>query len=128
MTLHSRPPAGLDGVVAAATALSHVDGAEGRLIIAGAQVDDLAGQLSFEGLTARLWSLASGSPIGEATVRHSLGVARARTFERLPAILAAAEGLPVVAGVRAGVAALGPVGGLPDEAVLVGAMPVIAAA
>jgi citrate synthase len=128
MTIHSRTPAGLDGVVAAATALSHVDGDQGELIIAGARVGDLAGRVAFEDLTARLWSLAGGEAIGETEARHRLGVARARTFERLPAILSAAEGLPVAAGFRAGVAALGPVTGLPDEAALVGAMPVIAAA
>ncbi len=128
MTIHSRPSAGLDGVVAATTALSHVDGGQGQLIIAGAHVGDLAGRVAFEELTARLWSLANGSPIGESEVRHSLGVARARTFERLPAILSAAEGLPIAAGFRAGVAALGPIDRLPDEAALVGAMPVIAAA
>jgi citrate synthase len=128
MTIHSRTPVGLDGVVAAATALSHVDGDHGELVIAGARVGDLAGRVAFEDLTARLWSLARGENIGETEVRQRLGVARARTFERLPAILSAAEGLPIVAAFRAGVAALGPVMGLPDETVLVGAMPVIAAA
>ncbi|MFN3548714.1 MAG: citrate synthase/methylcitrate synthase [Mesorhizobium sp.] len=128
MTLHTRTPAGLDGVVAAATALSRVDGDRGELIIAGARVGDLAGRVPFEQLTARLWSLASGRNTGEREIHDMLGVARARSFERLPAILSAAEGLPVTAGFRAGVAALGPVAGLPDEAVLVGAMPVIAAA
>src|SRR5437773_2613918 len=39
---------GLDGVVAAATRLSHVDGEAGRLTIAGYAVEDLAPRASFE--------------------------------------------------------------------------------
>src|SRR5580765_473166 len=39
---------GLEGVVAAATRLSHVDGEAGRLIIAGYAVEDLAPSASFE--------------------------------------------------------------------------------
>src|SRR5258706_16215915 len=39
---------GLDGVVAASTRLSHVDGEAGQLILAGYAVEDLAPQASFE--------------------------------------------------------------------------------
>src|SRR6188474_3277550 len=39
---------GLDGVVAASTRLSHVDGEAGRLILAGYAVEDLAPSASFE--------------------------------------------------------------------------------
>jgi citrate synthase len=39
---------GLEGVVAAVTRLSHVDGEAGRLILAGYAVEDLAPQASFE--------------------------------------------------------------------------------
>lgn len=39
---------GLDGVVAAETRLSHVDGEAGELILSGYRVDDLAPQASFE--------------------------------------------------------------------------------
>ncbi len=128
MTLHSRTPIGLDGVVAAATALSHVNGERGELVIAGRRLGDLAPYFAFEEVTARLWSLAGNAPVDPERVKADLGAARASAFSRLPRILAAAEGLSVVAGFRAGVAALGPVEDLPDEAVIVGAMPVIAAA
>jgi hypothetical protein len=47
---------GLDGVPAAETVLSHVDGERGELIIAGEHIADLAGKSSFEGVTARLAS------------------------------------------------------------------------
>ena len=39
---------GLDGVVAAQTRLSHVDGQNGVLIIAGYSVEDLAARATFE--------------------------------------------------------------------------------
>jgi citrate synthase len=128
MTLHTRTPAGLDGVVAAATALSHIDGERGELIIAGERVDDLAGQVSFEALTARLWSLASGRAVEEAETRAMLGAARAAAFRLAPAALAATRDLPVTAAFRTAVSALRPVEGLTDAAVLSGGLPVLAAA
>jgi citrate synthase len=127
MTIHNNP-VGLDGVVAAATALSHVDGDKGELIIAGSRVDDLAAVASFEALTARVWSLAGDRQIDEAEVRALLGKSRLAAFRRLPSILPAAAGMSIVAGFRAAVAALRPEDELPHEAVLVGAMPVVAAA
>ena len=42
------PIAGLEGVVAATTMLSHVDGQKGVLILYGRHIEDLAGKLSFE--------------------------------------------------------------------------------
>src|SRR5437667_8334598 len=41
-------PQGLEGIVAAATRLSHVDGEAGQLTLAGYAVEDLAPQASFE--------------------------------------------------------------------------------
>src|ERR1700744_316127 len=128
MTVQSKSPIGLDGVAAAETALSHVDGEKGELIIAGERVANLAAANSFEGLTARLWSLATTTPISEAEVRAALGEARVRAFKRLPALLAATEGLSVVDGFRAATAALHSEHGLIDDATIVGALPVIAAA
>jgi citrate synthase len=46
---------GLDGVVAATTQLSHVDGERGELVIAGYPVDELAGHATFEETTWLLW-------------------------------------------------------------------------
>ena len=39
---------GLEGVVAASTRLSHVDGEGGHLVLAGYAVEDLAPQATFE--------------------------------------------------------------------------------
>ena len=119
---------GLDGVPAAETVLSHVDGERGELIIAGEHVKDLAGQSSFEGVTARLWNAATGKTLSEADLRASLGAARERAFARLPDLLPATRGLSIVDGFRAAVAGLRAESGLEHEATIVGAFPVIAGA
>src|SRR4051812_15517054 len=124
----SKTPIGLDGIPAAETVLSHVDGERGELIIAGERVGDLARKTGFEGVTARLWSGGTGQPIGEATVRAALGAARERAFARLPDLLGTASGVSIVDGFRAAVAGLRAESGLPHEATIVGAFPVIAAA
>lgn len=46
---------GLEGVVAAQTAISCIDGANGRLFYRGIDIDDLAAHSSFEETTALLW-------------------------------------------------------------------------
>src|SRR5262245_57836550 len=129
MNMHlSKSQIGLDGVPAAETALSHVDGERGELIIAGAHVADLADTSSFEGVTARLWNAATGRTLGEAEVRKSLGAARERAFARLPDLLPATQGLSIVDGFRAAIAGLRAENGLDHEATIVGAFPVIAGA
>ena len=116
-------PIGLDGVPAAETALSLVDGAAGRLIIAGQPVDALAGRTTFEELVARLWTLASG----EACASVDLGPARVAAFARIDAILRAAEGLAPIDAMRIGLAAVREDSTAPALA-CVAAAPVIAAA
>ncbi|WP_442582754.1 citrate synthase/methylcitrate synthase [Mesorhizobium sp. ASY16-5R] len=128
MTIHQTSTAGLDGVSAAVTMLSHVDGEAGELIIAGSRVDDLAATTSFEGVVARLWSAAGAATLDEAEVRVKLAEARLHAFRRLAAILPATDGLSIVDGFRAAVAAIGPQDGIAPEAMSVGAMPVLAAA
>ena len=119
---------GLDGVPAAETMLSHVDGERGELIIAGEHVAQIAGISSFEGVTARLWNSASGHSLSEANVRAQLGVARERAFARLSDLLPATHGMSIVDGFRAAVAGLRGENGLEHEATIVGAFPVIAGA
>jgi citrate synthase len=46
---------GLEGVVAASTALSHVFGEEGRLVYRGYDIHELAGKASFEEVAHLLW-------------------------------------------------------------------------
>src|SRR4029079_15092968 len=118
----------LDGVPAAETVLSHVDGERGELIIAGDFVGSLAGKASFASVTARLWRGDTGHPTDEAHVRASLGAARERAFARLPDLLPATRGMSVVDGFRAAVAGLRAENGLEAEETSVGAFPVIAGA
>jgi citrate synthase len=124
----AKTPIGLDGIAAAETVLSHVDGERGELIIAGERVGDLVRQTGFEGVTARLWSGGTGQPIGEASVRAALGAARERAFARLPDLLGSTRGLSIVDGFRAAIAGLRAESGLPHEATIVGAFAVIAGA
>jgi citrate synthase len=49
-------PDGLEGVVAATTALSHVFGEEGRLVYRGYDIHELAGKVSFEEVAFLLWN------------------------------------------------------------------------
>src|SRR3984893_2247496 len=119
----SKSPIGLDGVPAAETVLSHVDGERGDLIIAGERVADLVRKTGFEGVTARLWSAGTGEPTPEATVRAALGAARERAFARLPNLLGITRGLSIVDGFRAAIAGLRSESGLPHEATIVGAFP-----
>ena len=72
MTIQTRTPIGLDGVAAAETVLSHVDGEKGELIIAGDHVGRLARSTGFEGVTARLWSAGSGVPNDAGVVQQLL--------------------------------------------------------
>ena len=130
----SKTPIGLDGIPAAETVLSHVDGERGELIIAGERVGDLARKTGFEGVTARLWSGGTGQPVGEAAVRAALGrgprtrlrpaagsarhharpidrrrfraAGRERAFARLPDLLGITRGLSIVDGFRAAIAGL----------------------
>src|ERR1700738_2352297 len=124
----SKSPIGLDGMPAAETVLSHVDGERGELIIAGERVGDLVRKTGFEGVTARLGSGGPGEPVGEATVRAALGAARERAFARLPDLMGITRGLSIVDGFRAAIAGLRAEPGLPHEATMVGAFPVIAGA
>src|SRR5450432_2482848 len=124
----SKSPIGLDGIPAAETVLSHVDGERGELIIAGERVGDLVGKTSFEGVTARLWSGGTGQPVGEAEVRATLGAARERAYARLADLLGITRGLSIVDGFRAAIAGLRVENGLSHEAAIVGAFPVIAGA
>jgi citrate synthase len=49
-------PRGLDGVVAVRTRLSHVDGENGALVIAGYDLEQLAGRVTFEAAAHLLWT------------------------------------------------------------------------
>ena len=75
---------GLEGVVAAETILSEVDGKAGRLILRGFELDELAGQVNFEAVTHLLWS--GFFPDIPADLQPHLGAARALVFGEISAL------------------------------------------
>jgi len=122
---------GLEGVIAAETRLSDVDGARGQLIIAGHDVEDLAGRASFEDVALALWRAAelAGAPADAAALSAALGEARVAAAARLSVVgdaLAAADGMDAL---RAAVAHVPVTGELVADAIAAtGAMAVYAAA
>ncbi|MCB9433882.1 MAG: citrate synthase/methylcitrate synthase [Ardenticatenaceae bacterium] len=80
---------GLEGVVAAETRLSHVDGQRGELIIAGQRVEALAPQASFEAVVFLLWNGRFPTPSEEAEFVADLASRRqlpAATMQLLTAV------------------------------------------
>src|SRR5687768_9516913 len=74
---------GLEDVVAATTRLSDVNGNEGKLILAGRPVEDLAGRITFEDAIHLLWRGTEPGPDERARIQRLLGEAREAAFERL---------------------------------------------
>jgi len=105
---------GLEGVVVADTKLSDVDGERGRLVIAGHDVEELAGRASLEAVAELL--------VGRAP---QLGRARVAAFERLPALGDALEREDGMDALRAAVAHLP---GNADADTVIGAVGTFAAA
>jgi citrate synthase len=93
--------AGLEKVVAAETVLSDVQGAEGRLIIRGRDVEELAEDCTFEDVAHHLWSGFFERDISATALRTELGRARAAEFERLKPDFLRLQGLPEVDALRA---------------------------
>jgi len=75
---------GLEGVVAAETVLSEVDGAAGVLIVRGHSLDELAGRTTYEQVIALLFD--GFYPDLPADVRSALGAARAEVFAEVSAL------------------------------------------
>lgn len=94
---------GLEGVVAAHTELSEVDGAAGRLVIRGHELDAIAGRWAYEEAVALLFDGFFAEPLPKGpSLRAALGRARAEAFERLqPGDAGALARLPPIEAVRA---------------------------
>jgi citrate synthase len=110
---------GLEGVVAATTGLSHVDGERGELVIAGYRVDELAEFATFEETTWLLWhgdlpsaaeldafraELAAARSIPDATVALLRDCAR-RQVDAMDALRMAAGTLSLVSDEAPGIVA-----------------------
>jgi citrate synthase len=94
---------GLEGVVVADTALSEVDGERGRLVIAGHDVERLAGEWSFEALCGELWAAVPGATSTDE-LRAALGRQRVWAFEQIESLgraLRATDGMDALRGALA---------------------------
>jgi citrate synthase len=125
---HLSTASGLDDVVAAETVLSHVDGAAGRLIVRGFDLEDLAGRRSFEAVLALLWDGLAPEPMSEEVVRTALGRARLAAWPVVGRLLPAAAGLSSVEALRLMLSALADTDETPHHLLAVAAVPVFAAA
>jgi citrate synthase len=95
---------GLEGVVAAQTILSEVDGLAGRLIIRGYALEQLAGRWTFEQVVGLL--MDGFFPNVSADIGPALGAARVRVFAEVARLDAALASRPPVEAVRALIARL----------------------
>ena len=117
---------GLEGIVAAETVLSHVDGESGHLIFRGHAIESLAGRSSQEAVAALLWQgFVEAEP---AAVASALGIARSEAFALARPLLPAARGLTPVEGLRLLLAVLPDSAATPHHLLATAAMPVFVAA
>jgi citrate synthase len=119
---------GLEGVVAAETVLSHVDGEAGTLIYRGHAMEELAGSASYEAVAGLFWDGFADGPTDEASIRAALGLARRRATEIAAPLLAATDGLSAVEALRLLLSALSDSETIPHHILATSAMPVFAAA
>ena len=100
-------PNGLEGVVAASTALSHVYGDEGRLVYRGYDIHELAGKASFEEVAYLLWQgkLPTASQLEAFTAQ--LGQNRTLPDAVITALRALPSETPPMDALRTGVSMLG---------------------
>ena len=94
-TPSSPAPRGLDGVVAARTRLSKVDGLAGELIIGGYELKELAGRASFEEAAWLLWQGQLPGRDELATLRRESARLRRLPAQTLATLRAAAQAAPI---------------------------------
>lgn len=84
-------PRGLDGVVAARTRMSHVDGLNGVLIIGGYELKELAGKVTFEEAAHLLWQGQLPSREAAAAITKEIAALRAIPDAAMQAVREAAK-------------------------------------
>jgi citrate synthase len=116
---------GLEGVMVADTRISDVDGERGKLVIAGADVEQLAAVTPFEGAVARVLAAGGADPPAPAAI----GAARAAAWELVPRL---GDALDLADGMDALRTALGHLRATGNDAAdavaAIGAAPVFVAA
>jgi citrate synthase len=100
---------GLEGVVAAETVLTHVDGARGIWWLRGHGLAEVVAGRGYEGAAALLWEGFAGDGLDRESLRATFGAGRVVAFTRLSAWLDGARRLPLDTALRVAIAAL------PDE-------------
>ena len=96
--------AGLEGVIAAKTVLSDVDGEAGRLIIRGETVEQLAANATFEDTIHLLWSGFFSDLPSASTLKVKLAAARASAFETLRPVFPIMKSQTLMEAVRTALA------------------------
>lgn len=119
---------GLDDVVVASTALSHVDGTRGHLILRGYSVEALAERATFEDICALFWNGAWPVAGEVREMRDALAKARLAAFAMLPSLGEALSAPDSMEGLRAAIGHLQSGGPAPERVRLTGAIAVFAAA
>ncbi|MGH2562240.1 MAG: citrate synthase [Thermomicrobiales bacterium] len=100
-------PEGLEGVVAASTALSHVFGEEGKLNYRGYDIHQLAGNASFEEVAFLLWMGRLPNQRELDDLHHKLETHRALPEELLTILATLPRETEPMDALRTGVSALG---------------------
>ena len=97
---------GLEGLVVARTELSDVDGARGKLVIRGYDVEQIAGHATFEEVAFLLWHGELPGPDELADFRRRLAAYRELPQEAQRAVELAADRLAPMDALRFAVASL----------------------
>jgi len=129
MTTPQKPiSAGLEGIIAAETRLSQVDGEGGRLIICGRDVEPIASSFSYEDTAHLLWTTAGITTPDRSTLQRRFGQLRVEMFDFFQPLLPQLGRGSILEGLRAGWAMLNDGTGEDDHLRLVAAAPVLIAA
>ncbi|CTQ56892.1 Citrate synthase 1 [Roseibium album] len=120
------PIAGLEGVVAATTCLSNVDGQNGVLVIRGKKIEDLAGLVPFEEAVRHLWQDLGFNSL--SAIKNSFAEARQVAFGVVSLLESSPAELSIYEHMQLGLAALPLKGDLPEAIAICGALPVFLAA
>ena len=92
---------GLEGVVAADTVLSEVDGEAGRLVIRGCSLDALSGRATFEEVVGLLFEGFFDDPPDNDALTAALGRARAEVFAHVEVLDEPLRNLTTIETMRA---------------------------
>jgi citrate synthase len=94
--------AGLEGVVAAETRLSRVDGNGGRLVVAGHDIEELATEWRLSDVAALLWSVDGEKLLSGPEVEAGLARARGVAAERVSRLISVSAGATPIEALRIG--------------------------